>query len=660
MNAILITALAWCIGLWAAPSLDAPDSGVHAPASASAPVVPAMNATISGRVTDQATGRPLEGVQVTVEPGSYGALSNANGRYVIRIEDTSLRGTRVTLRAQRIGYASEEREVDLSGTAVVVDVALSPVGLEMQELVVTGDGESKLLQGREAPRASYQTPGPGPDSMASARRVRRHSLRGTESYATIVENVFLTARDEPLSTFSIDVDRASYANVRRFLSNGHRPPRDAVRIEELINYFSYDYPDPRGAHPFEIHTDIGPAPWNERHRLVRIGLQGKRIDLEDAPPANLVFLIDVSGSMRPENKLPLLKRAFRMLVEELRPQDRVAMVVYAGAAGLVLPSTPGHRKTEILRSIESLEAGGSTAGGAGIRLAYDIASEHFIEGGNNRVVLATDGDFNVGPSSDADMIHLIERRRRDGVFLTVLGFGMGNLKDSKMEALADHGNGNYAYIDSKNEARKVLVTELGGTLITIAKDVKIQVEFNPARVEAYRLIGYENRLLAAEDFNDDTKDAGELGAGHTVTALYEVVPKGAGWLGDRSVDPLRYQRPTDPEDDAPALDSRATDSEELLFVKLRYKDPDGRRSRLIERPVLDRVDDPSTDLRFAAAVAAFGMILRDSEHCGDFTLRDVARLAGGSLGEDREGYRREFLNLVELARDHRVMAERLH
>jgi Ca-activated chloride channel family protein len=385
----------------------------------------------------------------------------------------------------------------------------------------------------------------------------------TESYAHIVENGFLGVETNPLSTFSIDVDRASYANVRRFINDGQRPPIDAVRIEELVNYFHYDLPDPTSEHPFSISTEVTRAPWNTDHRLVRIGLQGQRVDLDDQPPSNLVFLLDVSGSMNTPNKLPLLKDALGLLVNSLREEDRVAIVVYAGAAGLVLESTSGDQKEVILDAIERLSAGGSTAGGAGIRLAYDVARHNHIRGGNNRVILATDGDFNVGASSDGEMTRLIEEKREQGTFLTVLGFGTGNIQDSKMEALADHGNGNFAYIDNIGEARKVLVEEMGGTLFTIAKDVKIQVEFNPARVQAYRLIGYENRLLAAEDFNDDTKDAGELGAGHTVTALYEVIPVGVETdytIG--GVDSLRYQTP---------VAQQLPDTGELLFVKLRYR-----------------------------------------------------------------------------------------
>ena len=494
------------------------------------------------------------------------------------------------------------------------------------------------------------------NAATDALRAPRYDLRGrynpnfnSESYDQIVENVFLAVDANPLSTFSIDVDRASYSNIRRFISAGQRPPIDAVRIEEMINYFPYDYPAPDGEHPFSVITEVTDAPWNPMHKLVRIGIQGQQIDTEDLPPSNLVFLIDVSGSMQSPDKLALLKSSFRLLVNELRPEDRVAIAVYAGAAGLVLPSTPGSEKDAILDAIEALEAGGSTAGAAGIKLAYRVARENHIEGGNNRVILATDGDFNVGVSSNGELIRLIEEKRRQGTFLTVLGFGTGNLKDAKMEKLADHGNGNFAYIDNLMEARKVLVTEMGGTLLTIAKDVKIQVEFNPDRVQAYRLIGYENRLLANEDFNDDTKDAGELGAGHSVTALYEVIPVGVDSPFEiRGVDSLRYR--------TPGATRPVSASPELMYVKLRYKQPDADESRLIEHPVLDTRVEPSADFRFAAAVAGFGMILRDSEFRGELTLADVLELARGSMGEDVQGYRGEFVRLVETVNSTELLA----
>ncbi|MBO9999366.1 MAG: VWA domain-containing protein [Cyanobacteria bacterium SID2] len=465
-----------------------------------------------------------------------------------------------------------------------------------------------------------------------------------EEYNPIDENRFLQARTHPLSTFSIDVDGASYSNVRRFLNSGQLPPIDAVRIEELINYFNYDDPEPEGDLPFSLTTELSEAPWNRNHQLVRIGLKGKSIPTENLPPSNLVFLLDVSGSMNAPDKLPLLKSAFRLLVNELDEDDTVSIVVYAGAAGIVLEPTPGDQKDAILDAIEQLQAGGSTAGGEGIQLAYELARENLVRNGNNRVILATDGDFNVGISSEAELIRLIENRRDDDIFLTVLGFGTGNLQDAKMEQLANHGNGQYAYIDNILEAKKVLVNELGATLLTIAKDVKIQVEFNPARVRAYRLVGYENRLLQAEEFNDDTRDAGELGAGHSVTALYEVLPVGAEVDVELpEVDELRYQQPTETTDFAER-------SDELMLVKLRYKEPTADESQLIERPVVDRsiaLNATSDDFRFASAVATFGMLLRDSEHKGNATAVTVRDLAENALGRDREGYRAEFLRLLD-------------
>jgi Ca-activated chloride channel family protein len=455
-----------------------------------------------------------------------------------------------------------------------------------------------------------------------------------------VENEFLSATENPLSTFSIDVDSASYANVRRFLTSGLRPPRDAVRIEELINYFEYNYPEPRGGEPFAVHTDVADCPWNPEHALVRIGLKGREISRGETAGSNLVFLIDVSGSMSPANKLPLLKQSLRMLVRQLDRRDQVAIVVYAGASGLVLPSTPGDRKDKILDALQHLRSGGSTNGGAGLELAYRTARENFIPGGVNRVILATDGDFNIGVTTRTELLSLIEEDARNGIFLTVLGFGMGNYQDGLLEMLTGRGNGNYAYIDSRAEARKVLVEQLSGTLITIAKDVKIQVEFNPAEVGAYRLIGYENRVMAKEDFNDDRKDAGEIGAGHTVTALYEIVPAGR-WEAAPAVDPLKYQTVPEP--------SRAAAVGELLTVKLRYKEPDEYASRLLTVPVpagSGSIETASGDFKFAAAVAEFGMLLRDSAHKADADFAQVSRLALEGLGLDEGGYRDEFLKLV--------------
>ncbi|MBC8042537.1 MAG: VWA domain-containing protein [Rhizobacter sp.] len=462
----------------------------------------------------------------------------------------------------------------------------------------------------------------------------------TEEYGVIVENEFLDAKENALSTFSIDVDAASYANMRRFLTQGAMPPKDAVRTEELVNYFDYDYPEPDDEHPFSITTEMAECPWNSRHKLVHIGLQGKRIATENLPPSNIVFLIDVSGSMEDENKLPLLRQAFALLAGQLREKDRVSMVVYAGSAGVVLPPTSGANKRKILEALEKLQAGGSTAGGEGIELAYKIAKENFIEDGNNRVILATDGDFNVGTSSDGDLVRLIEKKRESGIFLTVLGFGMGNYKDSKMEQLADKGNGNSAYIDNIMEAQKVLVSEFGGTLFTIAKDVKIQVEFNPAKVQDYRLVGYENRMLKKEDFNDDKKDAGEIGSGHSVTALYEIVPVGAE-AKSKPVDPLKYQ-----------AKQQASETDEMMTVKFRYKDPKGSTSKLITKVLKDEsraLLQTSENFRFSAAVAEFSHILRDSKFKGEATYAEVLALAKGAKGRDDQGYRAEFIRLVQMA-----------
>ncbi len=469
--------------------------------------------------------------------------------------------------------------------------------------------------------------------------------RGGDKYDRLFENPFRPVEDYPLSTFSIDVDTASYANVRRFLlEEGRLPPPDAVRIEELINYFDYDYAGPEDDVPFAAHIEAAGCPWKAGHRLVRIGLKGKQIEQDQRPPRNLVFLLDVSGSMNSPDKLPLLKKGMKLLAGQLGENDRVAIVVYASAEGLALPSTSGAEREKIIAALDELQAGGSTAGGAGIELAYRIAQENFIEGGVNRVLLCTDGDFNVGTTSTGDLQRMVEQRAASGVFLSVLGFGRGNLNDAMMETISNKGNGNYAYIDGITEARKVLVEQMGGTLVTIAKDVKIQVEFNPAQVAAYRLIGYENRILAAEDFNDDKKDAGEIGAGHTVTALYEVVPFGEK-IDVPSVDPLKYQAPARPRDDAVA-------SKEMLTLKVRYKEPDGDTSRLLEFPLVEGGDafgKSSRDFQFASAVAAFGMLLRGSEHRGTATYDAVLEIASAAKGPDVHGYRSELLEMVRRA-----------
>ena len=501
------------------------------------PGEPVPEVLLEGRITSRDSGLPLQHAQVGVEGENLGAVTDGDGRYSI-VLPSSWVGKRVTLTVNFVGYAEAKRTAKLAEGTNTLDLALSPVVLALDALVVLA---SKV----EGERARTYAPAMAAEVLRQDFPGRFNPNFNTESYAHIQENVFLATATNPLSTFSIDVDRASYANVRRFIRDGYRPPIDAVRIEELINYFPYSDEGPVGDDPLAIHTEVAPAPWQPLHRLVRIALKGRAIDMSEAPVSNLVFLLDVSGSMNSPDKLPLLKTALGMLVDQLEADDRVAIVVYAGAAGLVLPSTPGSEKGAIIEALQALEAGGSTAGGAGIQLAYKVAAENHIEGGNNRVILATDGDFNIGASSDSEMIRLIEKKRDQGTFLTVLGFGTGNLQDSKMEQIADHGNGNFSYIDSALEAKKVLVTEMGGTLLTIAKDVKLQVEFNPKKVSAYRLIGYENRMLAAEDFTDDTKDAGELGAGHSVTALYEIIPVGVeSPVEVPGLDSLRYQTPT--------------------------------------------------------------------------------------------------------------------
>ena len=474
----------------------------------------------------------------------------------------------------------------------------------------------------------------------------------SEEYHENKEATFVRSSVNPLSTFSIDVDTGSYSNIRRFLTRNQLPPKDAVRIEEMLNYFKYDYKVPESREvPFAVETELSKAPWSDKNQLLHIGIKGYEEKASNLPSSNLVFLIDVSGSMESSEKLPLLKQGLRLLVEQMRPQDKVALVVYAGAAGVVLDSKDGGQKQEILAAIENMQAGGSTAGGAGIELAYKTAKSHFIQGGNNRVILATDGDFNVGISSDEELIKLIEEKRKSGIFLSVLGFGVGNYKDGKMEQLANKGNGNYAYIDNIQEAKKVLVSDMTGTLFTIAKDVKIQIEFNPAYVQAYRLIGYENRLLNKEDFNDDKKDAGELGAGHSVTALYEIVPAGVEFFQGPSVDELKYQK-VEPSPTSVAK-VEGVKNQELATVKLRYKLPSEDNSKLVSKivsstPIAD--GETSNNFKFSSAVAQFGMILRDSEFKGSATFDSTLKLSEGSKGEDKLGYRAEFIKLVDTAR----------
>lgn len=461
----------------------------------------------------------------------------------------------------------------------------------------------------------------------------------SESYTALEENPFESPSKEPLSTFSIDVDNASYTNIRRFINEGQKVPKDAVRVEEMMNFFKYNYPQPDGQNPFSINTELSDSPWNKNSQLLKIGLQGKDITMNNLPASNLVFLIDVSGSMSDSNKLPLLKESMRILVKELRPQDKVSIVVYAGSAGVVLDPTSGDKKDDIINAFDRLNAGGSTAGGEGIELAYQLAQQNFIKEGNNRVVIATDGDFNVGASSDSDMEKLIEDKRKSGVFLTVLGFGMGNYKDSKMEILADKGNGNYAYIDNIQEAKRFLGKEFKGSMFAIAKDVKIQIEFNPKHVQAYRLIGYENRKLKAEDFKNDAVDAGELGSGHTVTALYEIIPTGVE--SNYVPSDLKYTK---------VKNNNANYSDELATVKFRYKKPDGDTSIEMIQTIANKnvtLERSSPDFKFAASVAWFGLKLRESKYISNTSSTEIKKLAKAGLANDDEGYRAEFIRLVD-------------
>ncbi len=590
---------------------------------------------ISGIVLDADTKEPLIGASIYVNKKN-GTITDLKGKFTISVPQDSW------IKIEYTGYLQEKLFIQESQSNVVIRMKVAAI---LEEVVVVGYAP---------PKTDMQTTGSistirydQPSSRRKIRKALRNNMikleseviHNTEDYDHIQENIFHRPVTNPLSTFSIDVDAASYANLRRMIQSGQAPPIDAVRIEEMVNYFSYDYAEPKGKHPFSVYTEIGECPWQPDHHLVHIGLQGKRIPTQDLPASNFVFLLDVSGSMHSYNKLPLVKSALKMLVENLREQDRVSMVTYAGASGLVLPSTSGADKQSIIDAVENLEAGGSTAGAAGINLAYLEATKHFIEGGNNRVILATDGDFNVGVSSDAELVRLIEKKRESGVFLSVLGFGTGNYKDNKMQKLAQTGNGHHAYIDNVEEARKVLVTEFGSSMYSIAKDVKIQIEFNPAKVSGYRLIGYENRLLNDEDFNDDLKDAGEIGAGHTVTAIYQVIPRGVNSEFLKSVDDLKYT----------ANPSSNMDQDEWLTCKIRYKHPEESKSQLIVNALEGSVDDwqeCSQDFHWSAAVAAWGMYLRDSAYKGNITRENLLGWAQDGKGADPHGYRAEMIKMV--------------
>jgi Ca-activated chloride channel family protein len=626
----------------------------------------ATTRTLTGRLTD-AKGQGLPGVTVVLKGTALGTSTDASGHYALA--GVPMQGARLVF--SYVGYLTQE--VAVPAGAAPLNVVLRADHKTLSEVVVTGlngrvpgvavnrpvrkaqigrqvaatvmPDQQELADKSAAPVAGYTYAAP----LVAAYPARADAGAG-DTYAKIQENVFHPVAKEPLSTFSLDVDNASYTNVRRFLNEGQLPPRDAVRVEEMLNYFRYELPAPAAAAPapVRISAELSDCPWAAGHQLARIGIQAKKIETASLPPANLVFLVDVSGSMMGDDRLPLIRSGLKLLVRQLRPQDHVALVAYAGAAGLVLPPTAGSQQNAILEAIDRLEAGGSTAGGAGLRLAYSTAQQYFKKEGNNRVILASDGDFNVGESSDAAMEQLIVNQRETGVFLTVLGVGRGNLHDSRMELLADKGNGNYAYLDNLDEARRTLVAQFGGTLFTVAKDVKLQVEFNPARVASYRLIGYENRLLANEDFNNDRKDAGELGAGHTVTALYEIVPVGSV---NPLVDKLKYQSTTyQPGQDVLAKSAGLTT--EVLTVKLRYKEPQGSTSQLLAQPLVGAalpIAQASADQQFAAAVAEFGLLLRQSEQRGTATYASAARLAQAGRGPDADGYRAALLRLIQLA-----------
>lgn len=614
--------------------------------------------SISGMITDEA-GNSVPYASVSIKGTQKSISSDGDGHYKI---DATV-GQILVFSA--IGYHTKEVKV---GQKSVINVVLVATDNRLDEVVVVGFAKQRRqtftgavsIIGESTPnnnqRYRYQNQpalqgrvagvvADGKPLRGSNDRWRYNNNFNREGYDNIKENPFLKVTDNPLSTFSIDVDGASYSNIRRFINQGQLPPNGAVRIEEMINYFTYKYPQPKGDDPFSINTQYAVCPWNARHQIVSIGLQGKKIPTENLPPANLIFLIDVSGSMMSPDKLPLVQTSMKLLVDQLRPQDKVAMVVYAGSAGLVLPSTKGSEKVTIKNAIDKLQAGGSTAGGAGIQLAYKVAEDNFIKKGNNRLILCTDGDFNVGLSSDDALENMITEKRESGVYLTVLGFGMGNYQDAKMQKLADKGNGNHAYIDNLKEARKVLISQFGGTMFTIAKDVKLQIEFNPSKVQGYRLIGYENRMLAKEDFNDDKKDAGELGSGHTVTALYEIIPVGVDASELKNVDALKYQKPN-------TKAAGFNNSSEVMTVKFRYKKPDGNKSILLQgvvagNPVAFKSADGNIQL--SAAVAQFGMLLRDSEYKGEGGYDLVNSLLKTLLENDPEGYKNELVQLVQTA-----------
>jgi len=577
--------------------------------------------TLTGIVSDQQSNQPVIGTNVALMNTKLGGAADQYGRYLIQ----NIQEGYYTVVASMIGYRSEK--VD---SVYVKANTTTTLNFQLEAAAIQG-------QHVELQAISYDQ-----RMSKSLSQERTFPDWNTEEYSRINESGYFNVLSDPLSTFAADVDGAAYANVRRFIMQDQMPYPDVVRTEEFVNYFSYSYPKPDGEVPLAIYTEYGTCPWDSTHGLVHIGLRGKTLLPEQQPPSNLVFLLDVSGSMNTPKKLPLLKRAFSLLVDQLHPADVISIVVYAGNAGLVLPPTKGSEKEKILDAINRLQAGGSTAGGEGIRLAYKIAKEQYIKGGNNRVILATDGDFNVGISSTSELVRFIEKQRDSGIFITTLGFGSGNYKDNRLQELADRGNGTHSYIDTILEAKKVFGNEITATLFTIAKDVKIQVEFNPAEIEAYRLIGYENRELENKDFTDDTKDAGEIGAGHTVTTLYEVIPS-------HSADSIaaldtKYQHTV--------IKNTAYSSGEILTVRIRYKEPDGNTSKEITQTLQKDMRPEkqlSNNFRFAAAVAEFAMVLRDSKFKGNATYTSLEQLAKSAMEEDKYGYRNEFLTLVHRA-----------
>ncbi len=593
---------------------------------------------VTGKVKDY-TGQELPGVSILAKGTNASTMTNLDGNYTLEVPS----GVK-TLIFSYIGFETVEKAV-----ADTVNVQMK-ANTEIDEVILTAHGIS-----RASKSLGYAISEVGNSRIFKKKKNKHQNSKinpvkvdinyNTEEYDNISENGYKDTKQNPISTLSIDVDNASYSNVRRFLNSGQLPPKDAVRIEEMINYFSYEYPEPKGEHPFSFNTEMSDCPWNKENKLLHIGLQGKKLNYNDLKPSNFVFLLDVSGSMNSGNKLPLLKKSLLKLIDNLGRKDKVSIVVYAGAAGLVLPTTPAYQKDKIRNALKKLNAGGSTAGGAGIKLAYKIAKKAFIKDGNNRVILATDGDFNIGTSSTGSLVNLIEEKRKDDIYLTILGFGMGNYKDGRMEQISNAGNGNYFYIDNLKEADKVFGKEMRANMFTIAKDVKIQIEFNPANVKAYRLIGYENRVLNKEDFDDDTKDAGELGPGHTVTALYEIVPVSSNAKINKTKD-LKYQQTT--------FNGISEFKDELMTLKFRYKPPKEKKSILIEHIVKNNVTDleeTSNNFRFSASVAAFGMLLRDSKYKGNISYKDIKKLAEASKGKDTNSYRKEFISMIRTADD---------